>query len=487
MKRSAAFSSNERPYKQQKHCANSGSEDGDLSCSSSSGSISQYGDDSATTTPATPLTPKLTSRYPSDLKTLTCNYPGCKKSFNRPAKLAQHFRSHTNTRPFACTHDQCRKTFLRQSHLSHHVKSAHSNIRQHMCSRAECGKAFVTATRLKRHEALHEGREKFKCHEIACGQTFRKHGTLERHVMEVHERRKPFICNYLVKGKACGAALDTAAKLKAHHGRVHGEVRFWCQICEPPQDQIGYTDMQNERPGFTTHRDLQTHLKTVHRPVCTQCGLQSSSTATFKTHMEVQHGEVGIEERRSHMCPNVDCGLAFTSRNVLRSHIRTKHEGKQFICGDPNIEVFKKRGGWNRAGACGQPFPTKGNLERHITTIHLKRSSDDAARRGSEQRKPRASQVRADPLTWLTGESDETVQAKSTPWTDQELSTTLEKFSQSHHSELAPQRALDWTPDGHAFVNMGMVEDGIHFGADMDDNMEHEWLEDELEMRKLIS
>ena len=365
------------------------------------------------------------------------------------------------------------------------MKSAHSDIRQYECQREDCRKSFVTATRLKRHEALHEDRDKFRCQAFGCGHTFRKHSTLEKHVISVHEQRKPFVCNYLVQGKACGTALDTAAKLKAHHGRVHGEVRFWCQICEPGHDE-DIEDAGTDRPGFTTYRDLQTHLKTAHRPVCGQCGLQCSSQGNLKTHMEIQHGEISIDERRSHVCPNNDCGLVFTAPNILRGHIRAKHEGKQFICGDLEVDVFKKTGGWDRVGACGQSFPTKGNLERHISTAHLRTSSRKGARQQSKGAKRRAGPGPWDPLLRLTGEGHGILAEGDAPWPDHRRGIIWKETAQDYDADLRYGTTMDWAPDSLVSTDMTALEDGIHFRG-LDDRQDDEWIEDELEMQKLIS
>lgn len=488
MKRGVLSTHNGRPHKRQRSPDSSNSETDYDSCPSS-GIATPYPEVVSTaTTPATPLTPRSTSRYPSDLKTIACTYTGCKKTFNRPAKLEQHLRSHANVRPFVCSYDQCDKTFLRQSHLSHHVKSAHLDTRQYVCQREDCGKRFVTATRLKRHEALHEGRDKFRCQAPGCGQTFRKHNTLEKHIISVHEQRNPFICNYLVKGKACGVALDSAAKLKVHCGRVHGEVRFWCQVCEPARSNKDIDDAIAERPGFTTYRDLQTHMKTVHRPICGQCGLQCSSQSKLKTHTEIQHGEVGVDERRTHVCPNEDCGLAFTARSVLQSHIRAKHEGKQFICGDPEVEIFKKKGGWDRIGACGQPFLTKGNLERHISTVHLGTASRKGAKQELKGRKRRAGRRQSDPLLRLTGENHGNMVEGETPWYDHRFSMAWEDMSQGDGLAVDHDTAIGWTLGGKVPPDMAALEEGIHFGGEgLEDGQDGEWLEDELEMQKLIS
>ena len=115
-----------------------------------------------------PLTPASPRKPPSELKTIPCPYEDCLKTFNRPARLKDHIRSHTNERPFVCSFEECRKTFRRDTHLKHHFKSAHTNERNYKCEWEGCEKRFLTATRLKRHYAVHEGREKYRVTHLTC-------------------------------------------------------------------------------------------------------------------------------------------------------------------------------------------------------------------------------------------------------------------------------------------------------------------------------
>ncbi|KAF3347573.1 hypothetical protein VdG2_04295 [Verticillium dahliae VDG2] len=109
-------------------------------------------------------------KFPSDFKTIKCTYPDCEKTFNRPARLAAHLRSHTDDRPYKCTHDGCDKTYREEKHLRQHVKGSHSQERSYVCTTEDCGKSFLTATRLRRHQ-----------------ESFRKHNTLQRHIRAEHQ------------------------------------------------------------------------------------------------------------------------------------------------------------------------------------------------------------------------------------------------------------------------------------------------------------
>ena len=337
----------------------------------------ESGSDSSVTvdTPLTLFSPASTPRFPSELKTHLCTYAGCGKAFNRPAKVAQHIRSHTNSRPFICPYTPCTKDFLRQSHLKHHIKSVHSNVRDYVCEWKGCGKGFVTATRLKRHHAAHEGRKNFICNFDGCGQAFRKHATLQKHITTVHELKKAFQCELQNEdGSICGQGFNTSGQLRAHKGRIHEGKRFWCSICSSNatvvQNTIG-EPLDEVTAGFSTYSSLQEHIKIEHPPQCDICGLACNSQRDLKNHVEVQHGKLSVDERKTHRCPEPGCGRAFTKKGNLNAHIQSAHKAKRYICGEVELESLNNVAGWDGFEACGRALSTKGSLENHIRTIHM--------------------------------------------------------------------------------------------------------------------
>ncbi|KAI9877195.1 MAG: Strongly-conserved Zn-finger binding protein (TFIIIA) [Pleopsidium flavum] len=321
-------------------------------------------------TPLTPFSPNR--KFPSDLKTHHCPYDDCLKSFNRPARLVEHLRSHTNERPFKCKFTGCDKDFLRETHLAHHVKSAHTDVRDYSCEWEGCGKKFLTATRLRRHEATHEGREKHRCTQYPpCNETFRKHSTLQKHITSVHLNQKPYPCTQTdpATGKQCAHGFETAGKLRAHEGRIHGGARFWCSECTIV---AGTQDSPDQELGFPTYTLLQEHIRTAHPPTCGECSQRCSTQRELKLHIEIQHGGQSMEERKTHICTHPGCGRGFTKKGNLMVHMRTVHEGKKrFICGDISLNISRKLASWDGANACGGSFTTKGNLEEHIRSVHL--------------------------------------------------------------------------------------------------------------------
>lgn len=375
IKRKATFTRGEtaKRFRESKTTTDFDSDDSDYDLDSSSDADDGSHIISSVATPLTPISPKASPRHPSDLlKIHRCTYEGCKRSFNRPAKLAQHLRSHTNTRPFTCPHPLCTKNFLRESHLKHHVKSAHSDVRDYVCGWEGCGKSFVTATRLKRHHAAHEGRERFRCTVAGCGQAFRKHGTLQKHILIVHEGKKPFACQVLdIDGIECGVGFDTEGQLKAHAGRVHESNTFLCTICPSEvRNTIGRPNLDYRNPSFSTYAALREHIEIEHPPACTECGQKYKSLRDLKSHLEVIHGVFDVNDQKVHFCQEKGCGRSFTKRGNVRMHESISHGSIRFVCGEIDPSMLDQVTDWDGTNSCGKALTTKASLKEHIRTAH---------------------------------------------------------------------------------------------------------------------
>ncbi|KAK3302005.1 uncharacterized protein B0T15DRAFT_541681 [Chaetomium strumarium] len=302
-------------------------------------------------------------KFPSDLKTIKCTYPGCPKTFNRPARLAAHLRSHTNDRQYKCPYEGCDKTYLEEKHLAQHIKGSHTHEKKYVCAEEGCGKAFVTATRLRRHAAVHEGAERFRCRGYeGCSLSFRKHQTLQRHVRTAHLGLAAFVCG----AEDCAAGFDSAGALRRHVAREHGELRFWCEEC-------GAEEGDGRKVGFRTLLLLQAHMRKEHVN-CMFCDVRCGSQADLERHVDMYHSGTTVEDRKTVECTWEGCGKKFTRVSNLNTHIRTAHEGLRFVCGQVDTYGTEDIADWNwKEEGCGQTFVSKLKLEEHVRYVHLGR------------------------------------------------------------------------------------------------------------------
>ncbi|UKZ51570.1 hypothetical protein TrVGV298_005330 [Trichoderma virens] len=304
------------------HTIDDDDDDDDFTPSSSPDSSAEV--DSTITAATTPRT-----KFPSDYKTLACTWPGCPKSFNRPARLRDHMNSHTNSRPHKCPYDGCTKDYIEDKHLKQHIKAVHTNDRKYVCQREGCGKTFVTGTRLKRHQLVHEGADRFRCQD--CGQSFRKKETLNKHVRKEHQGLPAHQC----PEPTCTRAFDSKGALNRHREREHGPLKYWCMECAPQMREDGTM----HRVGFTTDPQLQSHMRQEHQN-CMFCEYKSSSLWELETHIEIHHSGKTVQDRFRFVCGEVE----FTG---------------------PGLEK------WTNDQGCGDKFSTKVRLEDHIRFIHL--------------------------------------------------------------------------------------------------------------------
>jgi general transcription factor IIIA len=321
-------------------------------------------------TPVTPFSPAR-KKFPSELKTIKCTWEACTKTFNRPARLTAHLRSHTNERPYVCTYEDCDKAYLTDKHLQTHIKGSHTHERSYHCDWEGCSKSFLTSTRLKRHKEAHKGHERFRCTAYPpCNQTFRKHQTLQRHIRSEHLELAPYPCTYIdpVTGEPCNAGFDGAVGLRKHEERVHGAAQFFCPECLVP-GTFGL-DGTPIHLGFTTETQLQSHVKKEHAN-CPFCDLKCSSQRELQNHIDSQHSGKPLEERKKILCTYLGCSKKFTKPGNLKIHIRTAHMGERFICCTFDISDYPDVGDFDPSDGCGKDFVSKVNLVDHIRTAHL--------------------------------------------------------------------------------------------------------------------
>ena len=247
----------------------------------------------------------------------------------------------------------------------------------------ECGKSFTTATRLRRHVAMHEEKEGLKCQEVGCGQLFRKLETLQRHIKKEHLKENAFRCAQIVYDgdvaaaddampEECGQTFATVGQLKTHENREHAGLKYFCDICSSSLSQGDHDDIDEAMHlvGFPTYNDLQAHNKAVHPPTCTFCGTACESNRALAAHMDIEHSS--LTDRQKYKCEYPGCERAFTRQGNLKVHVQSVHvKAKKFVCGEFDLTANERCPGWNSSHGCGLNFSTKATLESHVRTQHL--------------------------------------------------------------------------------------------------------------------
>lgn len=344
----------------------------------------------------TPPSDSYRQQTPSDKeKKFKCSFENCSKAFNRPARLQEHVRSHTNDRAFKCPYQGCSNTYLRDGHLKHHIKSAHTKVRDYKCTWESCDKSFTTGTRLRNHLAVHQGHEKYRCRGFGdCNQTFRKKDTLQRHVVAVHLGAKPFPC----PAEFCNKAFDTAEHLRQHQRVNHDPFRYSCTIClEVIEADLKLSDLGKQElrksAYFSNWTDFQVHNRDVHPPTCDICNMALSSNKAVADHKEAKHNlsnPTGVVKSKFQctLCPR-----KYAAASGLRVHIKRDHDGVRFECkgavdGQPqfiphikgNVNIYDKGtdldGVQGEGGnesifvGCGGIYKTKAGLYRHLLEHH---------------------------------------------------------------------------------------------------------------------
>lgn len=167
-------------------------------------------------------------KNPKQTATLTCNFPGCGKEFNKLTNLTKHSVQHEPN----CGGDRnhkckvCEENFNHKTDLLRHMRSRHNgtghqcpecskvfftlemfnehrslhddSIPKHTCS--ECKKQFMTIRKLKEHSIIHQERTMWSCE--VCSKVFVRSQTLQYHRItckagEKNQNTFPFFIKFI--------------------------------------------------------------------------------------------------------------------------------------------------------------------------------------------------------------------------------------------------------------------------------------------------
>lgn len=141
----------------------------------------------------------------------------CGKVFRSRHCLNEHFKKHSDARPYTC--DCCGKGFTLQSDLT-----CHKHLHTDLFGCKFCGKRFTAPSKLQRHVRTHTGEKPFKCDVKDCGRSFSDKCNLMGHQL-THSNVRNFTCDI------CKRSYKTKNQLK-NHVQAHSDNPIYkCNVC----------------------------------------------------------------------------------------------------------------------------------------------------------------------------------------------------------------------------------------------------------------
>lgn len=142
------------------------------------------------------------------IKKFSCDL--CNKNFVTRHGVEQHFRVHTNERPFQCSYPDCGKRFKLLCQVKQH-EERHGPKQNYICDM--CGLNLASKYSMIQHRKTHFNIGTFKCDE--CNATFGRPAYLKKHKTTQHG--PPLNC------PTCSRTFKEKYRLKAHM-KVHESV-----------------------------------------------------------------------------------------------------------------------------------------------------------------------------------------------------------------------------------------------------------------------
>ncbi|XP_021054177.1 zinc finger protein 142 isoform X2 [Mus pahari] len=233
----------------------------------------------------------------------------CQESFpNRPA-LDEHRRQHHfSHRCQLCSFAARERVGLVKHYLEQHEESSTApsdgDAGQPSLCCPFCDFVCRHQLVLDHHVKGHGGTRLYKCTDCAYSTKNRQKITWHS---RIHTGEKPYHCHL------CSYACADPSRLK-YHMRIHKEERkYLCPEC-------GYKCKWVNQLKY--HMTKHTGLKPYQCPECEYC---TNRADALRVHRETRH-----REARAFMCEQ--CGKAFKTRFLLRTHLRKHSEAKPYVC-----------------------------------------------------------------------------------------------------------------------------------------------------------
>nr|XP_005279772.3 zinc finger protein 142 [Chrysemys picta bellii] len=228
----------------------------------------------------------------------------CSFAAKERQQLVRHYvESHEPTaaqdRPLKCPF--CDFACHHQLVFDHHVKG-HGGTRVYKC--ADCDYTTKNKQKITWHIRIHTGEKPYKCQlcKYACADPSR----LKYH-MRIHKEERKYLC------PDCGYKCKWVNQLKYHMTKHTGLKPYQCDECEYCTNRADALRIHKE----TRHRDTRSFI-------CEQCGKAFKTRFLLKTHLK-KHSE-----EKPYVC-NV-CHRGFRWAAGLRHHYLTHTNEHPFFC-----------------------------------------------------------------------------------------------------------------------------------------------------------